>query len=44
MKNVSTYDASWKEISAHEPNHRLNGGESPRGSTTHVHGRMFGIF
>ena len=33
-----------KQISAHEPNHRLNGDESPRESAHHVHCRTWCIF
>ena len=33
-----------EQISAHEPNHRLNGDESPRESTHHVHCRTWCIF
>ena len=44
MKNVSTHDAFYKQISAHDHNHRLDGDNTPRGSTHHVHDRIFGIF
>ena len=43
MKTISTYGTFCKQISAHEPIHHLNGDESPRGNTRHVHARVFGI-
>ena len=43
MKIVSTYDAVCKQISAHEPNYCINGDESPRGSTRHVHDHIFDL-
>ena len=44
MKNVSTYDACCKQISAHEPNHRFECDDTPRVSTHHEHGGIFDIF
>ena len=44
MKNVPPYDASYKQVSVHELNHRRNGDKSPRRSINHVHGRIFGLF
>ena len=44
MKNVSTYDVFRKQMSPHEPNHRLNGDEPPHGGTHYVQRRISGIF
>ena len=44
MKNVSTYDAICKQISAHEHNYRLKKDESPNRSTHMAHGCIYDIF
>ena len=44
MKKLSTYDTVCMQISAHEPNQRLNGVDTPSGNAHHVHGCIFGIF
>ena len=35
-KNVSAYDAVYRQISAYEPSHLINGNESPRGDTENL--------